>query len=89
MNDSENDGPHTSTPYMYLARPDHIPQMTSQSIADEITITRQLWRKHVKMISNSLYTDLIHGGIQRRERTNNAWATMNNDFGVKSEAICQ
>ena len=34
----ENDDSHTST--LFLAHPDHILQMTSQSIADDITVTR-------------------------------------------------
>ena len=38
MNDQENDDPHIST--WFLAHPDHILQTTSQSIADDITITQ-------------------------------------------------
>ena len=37
--------------------------MTSQSIADDDTMTRQLWRDHV---NNSLDVDLIHGDIHDR-----------------------
>ena len=35
--------------------------MKSQSIGDDITMTRQLWREHV--ISNSLDIDFIHNDI--------------------------
>ena len=38
--------------------------MTSQSIADGVTMTWQLWRDH--MISNSLDIDFIHGDIHGR-----------------------
>ena len=50
----------TST--QFLACPDYILQMTSQSIADDVTITRQLWRQHMKIsISNSLDIYFTHG----------------------------
>ena len=45
-NDDESDDPHPSIPF--LAPPDHIQQMTLQSIVDDVTIARQLWRDHVK-----------------------------------------
>ena len=60
----KNADPHTWTPF--LARPDHIFQMTSQSIADDVPITRQLWREHVKMISSLLDIDFIHDDFHGR-----------------------
>ena len=45
MNDNKNDDPYTSSPC--LIRSIFILLMTSQSIADDITMTRQLWRAHV------------------------------------------
>ena len=45
MNDEENDDPHTSTPF--LARPYHILQMTSQSIAADVAFTQKFWSEHV------------------------------------------
>ena len=41
----ENDDRHPATPF--LTRLDYIVQMTSQSIADGVIITRQSWREHV------------------------------------------
>ena len=40
--------------------------MTSQSIADYVVITLQVWREHVNVISNSLGIDFIHGDIHGR-----------------------
>ena len=37
--------------------------MTLQSIADDATMNRQLWREREKVISNSLDIDFIHGDI--------------------------
>ena len=45
VNDDKNDGLHTSSPC--LNRSVFFLLMTSQSIADDVTITRQLWRDHV------------------------------------------
>ena len=45
MHDEENNDPHTST--SFLARPYHILQMTSQSIAADVTITQKFWSEHV------------------------------------------
>ena len=45
MNDDENDDLHTST--QCLTRSIYILLMTSQSIANDVTITRQLWRYRV------------------------------------------
>ena len=39
--------------------------MTSQSIADDVTIARQLWRGHVNS-DISLDIDFIHGDIHGR-----------------------
>ena len=44
-NDNKNDEFHTSTPC--LTHGVYILLMTSQSIADDVTITRQLWRDHM------------------------------------------
>ena len=44
-NDDKNDDLHTSTPR--FTRWIYIMLMTSQSIVDDVTITRQLWRDHV------------------------------------------
>ena len=40
--------------------------MTSQSIADDVTMTRQSWCDHVNGVSNSLDIDFIHGDIHDR-----------------------
>ena len=37
--------------------------MTSQSIADDVTMTRQLWRDHDNDDISSLDIDFIHGDI--------------------------
>ena len=46
MNGDENDDPQTSTPF--LCRPVYVLLMASQSIADDVTIIRQIWREHMK-----------------------------------------
>ena len=61
INDDKNGDVHTSSPC--LTRPVCVLRMTSQSTADNVTLTRQLWGEHVKMISNALHIDLIHGDI--------------------------
>ena len=45
MNDDKNDDLHTST--TFLARSVYILLTKSQSNADDVTMTRQLWRDHV------------------------------------------
>ena len=45
INDDKNNDLHTSNPY--LTRWVYVLLMTSQSIVDDVTITRQLWRNHV------------------------------------------
>ena len=45
INDDKNDDLYTSSPCR--ARSVFVLLMTSQSIADDVTITRQLWRDHV------------------------------------------
>ena len=65
IKDDKNGDPHTSTPC--LTRSVYILLMTSQSIADDVTMTEQLWRDRVNIvISNSLDIDFIHSDIQRR-----------------------
>ena len=46
MDDDKNDNLHTSTPCVNSSV--YVLVMTSQSIVDNITMTRQLWRNHVK-----------------------------------------
>ena len=46
VNKHKNDDFHTSSPC--LTRSPHVLLMTSQSIAGDVTMTRQLWRDHVK-----------------------------------------
>ena len=45
INDDKNDDLYTSSPC--LTRSSIVLRMTSQSIADDVTITRQLWCDHV------------------------------------------
>ena len=45
INDDKNDDLYTSSPC--LTRSVFVLLMTSQSIADDVTMTRQLWRDHV------------------------------------------
>ena len=45
INDDKNDELYTSSPC--LSRSVFFLLMTSQSIADDVTMTRQLWRDHV------------------------------------------
>ena len=45
INDDKNDNLYTSSPC--LARSVFVLLVTSQSIADDVTMTRQLWRDHV------------------------------------------
>ena len=47
INDDKNNALNTSSPC--LIRSVFVLLMTSQSIADDVTMTRQLWRDHVKM----------------------------------------
>ena len=56
INDDENDDPYTSSPC--LTRSVFVLLMTSQSIADDVTMIRQFWRDHV---NNDIY--FIHGDI--------------------------
>ena len=44
--------------------------MTSQSIADDVTMTRQLWRDHVNGDISSLDIDFIHGDIHEQSCKN-------------------
>ena len=46
MDDDKNDNLHTSTSCVTSSV--YVLVMTSQSIADNIMMTRQLWRNHVK-----------------------------------------
>ena len=45
INDAKNEDLHVSSPC--LTRSLYVLLMTSQSIGDDITMTRQLWREHV------------------------------------------
>ena len=45
INDAKNEDLYTSSPC--LIRSLYVLLMTSQSIGDDVTITRQLWREHV------------------------------------------
>ena len=45
INDDKNDDVYTSS--LCLTRSVFVLPMTSQSIADDVTMTRQLWRDHV------------------------------------------
>ena len=63
INDNKNDDLFTSSPC--LARLVSVLLMTSQSIADDVTMTRQLWRDH------SLDINFIHGDIHVRSCKNN------------------
>ena len=57
-----NDDIHTSFPC--LSRSLYVLLITSQSIGDDVTMTRQLWRDYV--ISNYTDVDFIHGDIHGR-----------------------
>ena len=46
INDDKNDDLHTSS--QRLTRSGYVMLMTSLSIADDVPMTRQLWRDHVK-----------------------------------------
>ena len=46
INDDKSNDLHTSTPCPM--RSVYVLLMTSQSLADDVTMTRQLWREHVK-----------------------------------------
>ena len=59
--------PHlTKKTTLFPPRPDHILQMTSQSVADDVTIARKLRLEYEKNISSSLDIDFIHGDIHNR-----------------------
>ena len=77
INNAKNEDLHTSSPC--LTRSLYVTLMTSQSIGDHVTMTRQLWREHVKAISNSLDIDFIHGDIHGRscKKTNYSTACYN------------
>ena len=64
INDDENDDFYISS--ACLTRSVFVLLMTSQSIADDVAMTRQLWAITWIMISNSLYIDFIHGDIHGR-----------------------
>ena len=66
INDDKNNDVYTSSPF--LTRSVFVPLMTSQSIADDVTIPRQLWYDAITwiMISNSLDIDFIDGDIHGR-----------------------
>ena len=65
--DEKNDDLYTSSPC--LTRSSFVLLMMSQSIADDVTMTRQLWRDHVKMIFNpsdiDLFTAILTAGRAR------------------------
>ena len=66
--------------------------MTSQSVADDVTMTRQLWRVMWIVISNSLDIDFIHSDIHDwsckkvsllqwyNKNTQMAWVDNNNSY---------
>ena len=64
MSDDKNEDLHTwspcLTPLLYALL------MTSKSIANEVTISRQLWREHVTSDIYTLDIDFIHGDIHGR-----------------------
>ena len=61
INDDKNDNLYTSSPC--LTRSVFVLLMTSQSIADNVTMTRQYDVIMWVVISNSLYMDFIHSDI--------------------------
>ena len=63
INDDKTNDLYTSSPC--LTRSMFGLLMTSQSIADDVTIARQLWRGHVNS-DISLDIDFIHGDIHGR-----------------------
>ena len=75
INYDENDDLHPLSPCPTLSR--FVLLMTSQSIADDVTMTRQLWRVTWIVISNSPDIDFIHGDIHGRSCKNRQY-TFNN-----------
>ena len=61
INYDKNDDLHTSTPC--LTRSVYILLMTSQLIADDVTMTRQLWRDHVNRPFLTDVTGWLPGGF--------------------------
>ena len=68
INDDKNDDLYTLSPCPTLSG--FVLVMTSQSIADDVTMTRQLWCVTWIVISNSLDIDFIHGDIHGRSCKN-------------------
>ena len=68
INDDKNDDLYTSS--LCLTRSIFILLMTSQSIAEDVTRTKQLWHDHMNSISNSLEINFIHGYIHGRSCEN-------------------
>ena len=68
INDDKNDDLYTLSPCPTLLG--FVLVMTSQSIADDVTMTKQLWCVTWIVISNSLDIDFIHGDIHDRSCKN-------------------
>ena len=83
INDDKNDDLYTPSPW--LSSSVFVLLMTSQSIADDVTMTRQLWRNHV--ISNPLDIDFIHGDIHDRSCKNYCLFSNKHTYNVNQRWI--